>query len=156
MNTNIPAGKVTITSMLTALSLWLEWLIIPVAILLASMTIDYITGLWAAEYRGEKIDSAKGISGLKKKVLLLLLVAVGLLLDMLLFYCSSAFGFDIPMKFIVAVVIAVWLTINEIISILENIKDTGVHLPAWLLPMVKNLKSKVESVPLQVEKEDAE
>jgi phage-related holin len=45
----------------------------------------------------------------------------------------------------VACFVALWLICNEIISILENIADIGVDLPPFLLKIVKNLKSQVES-----------
>lgn len=152
--TNVTAEKVTVAGMLAALAIWLEWLLIPLVILIVAMTIDYITGLRAAKYRSEKVDSAKFAKGIEKKVMLLALVGVGLLIDALLLYCSSAFGVEMPIKFIVAVVIAVWLTVNELISILENIKDTGADIPIWLLPLIKNLKSKVENIQPQIDKED--
>ena len=34
---------------------------------------------------------------------------------------------------------------SELISILENIKDAGVNIPAFLLPLIKNIKSQTES-----------
>lgn len=146
--------KVTLTGMLAALSIWLELLTVPVLLLVAAMSIDYITGIRAAKYRGEQVNSAKGLKGLEKKVMLLLLVAVGLLIDLLMIYCVGAFGMDFPFKFAVALVITVWLTVNEIISILENIRDTGTNLPVWLLPLIKNIKSKVESAAPKPGEED--
>ena len=37
-----------------------------------------------------------------------------------------------------------WLICNEIISILENIQDMGVNIPAFLQPLVKHIGSQVE------------
>lgn len=44
----------------------------------------------------------------------------------------------------VACIVAIWIICNEIISILENIKDMGVAIPAFLLPIVEHVKSQVE------------
>ena len=41
-------------------------------------------------------------------------------------------------------IVAIWIICNEIISILENIKDMGVAIPAFLLPIVEHVKSQVE------------
>ena len=150
---NLTLEKVAFTGMLSALLIYLEQLIIPVAILLVAMTLDYVTGILAAKHRGQKIDSAKSIKGLDKKVAHLLLIVAGVILDCVLFYSINYFGFGVSMMFLAAIVIAVWLIINELISILENLKDSGAPIPSWLLPLVKNLKSKVENITPQSEKE---
>ena len=46
--------------------------------------------------------------------------------------------------FLVACVVAMWLICNEIISILENIQDMGVNIPAFMQPLVKHIRSQVE------------
>ena len=46
--------------------------------------------------------------------------------------------------------VSMWLLVvvgaicNEIISILENIQDMGVNIPAFLQPLVKHIRSQVE------------
>lgn len=143
---NETAVKVTFTGLLAVLSVWLEALAVPVVLLILAMVIDYATGLLAASHRGKTITSYRSVNGIAKKVCHLLLVAVGLILDSLIFYVRESFGLAFPWSFVIAAVVAVWLTANEIISILENIQDIGVILPAWLLPLAKNLKGKVEAV----------
>ena len=49
-----------------------------------------------------------------------------------------------PVTFLVACVVAMWLICNEIISILENIQDMGVNIPAFMQPLVKHIRSQVE------------
>ena len=48
------------------------------------------------------------------------------------------------MTFLVACVTAMWLICNEIISILENIQDMKVNIPAFLQPLVRHIRSQVE------------
>jgi len=148
------AVKFTFTGLLAILSLWLEALTVPVILLVLAMVLDYATGLMAASHRGNDITSYRSINGIAKKICHLLMVAVGLIMDCLILYCKEIFGLSLPWSFVIAAVIAVWLTVNEVISILENIQDIGVSMPIWLLPLVKNIKSKVESLSPETEKED--
>lgn len=51
----------------------------------------------------------------------------------------------------------IWIICNEIISILENIKDMGVTIPTFLIPLVTHVKSQVEDkVNINPENEDSE
>ena len=50
----------------------------------------------------------------------------------------------VPVILLVACVVAMWLICNEIISILENIQDMGVNIPAFMQPLVKHIRSQVE------------
>ena len=121
-------------------------LAIPVLLMVACNIIDYGTGLAAAKYRSQHINSYKGLRGIIKKVSMWLLVAVGAVIDQLLLYASTTVGFEIPISFLVAGVVAIWIICNEIISILENIKDIGVPIPSFLLPLTKNIKSHVSKM----------
>jgi len=128
----------------TVLSSWLGILAIPMYILILLNITDYATGLCAAKYRQEKVTSYKGLRGIVKKICMWLLVALGAVIDWLLMYATNTIGIPFPFTFIVACLAAVWLICNEIISVLENIIDIGVELPPFLLPLVKNIKSKAE------------
>ena len=75
-----------------------------------------------------------------------LLVVVGAIVDQLLKYAAATIGITMPITFLIACVVAIWIICNEIISILENIKDIGAPVPPFLLPLLKNLKSQVEEV----------
>ena len=102
-------------------------LAIPVFIMVGCNIIDYITGLIASKYRQEQINSYKGMRGIVKKVCMWLLVIVGAMLDVLIKYATQTMGFNIQVPFIVATLVAVWIVVNEIISILENIVDIGIE-----------------------------
>jgi toxin secretion/phage lysis holin len=137
--------KATFIAVFTALSAWLGVLAIPVLLLVAVNIIDYGTGLAAAKYRGQKISSYVGFRGIAKKICMWLLVALGAFVDILITYGTEQAGITLSFGYAVASLVAVWLICNEIISILENIKDIGVALPPFLLKIVDNLKSQVES-----------
>lgn len=127
------------------LASWLGILYVPMLILIACNIIDYITGLCAAKYRSEAISSYKSFRGIAKKICMWLLVAIGAMLDWLLSYAVGTAGISIGLNFVVASVAAVWLIANEIISILENIRDIGTPLPPFLLRIAESVKRSAEN-----------
>ena len=127
----------TIASLLGALA-------IPVAVLIISNIIDYITGIAAGPKRGQKIDSYKSFRGIWKKVCMWLLILIGALIDWMLMSACTTVGINIPFDFVVSIVVATWLVFNELISILEKMMDIGVDIPPFLMPLVKNLKKQTE------------
>lgn len=136
--------KGTVIAVVSALMSWLGILAIPVFLLVGCNVIDYLTGICAAKYRTESISSYKGIRGIIKKVCMWLLVVIGAWIDILINYAIHTAGIELTIPFVVATVVAVWLVVNEIISILENMIDIGVDMPPFLLPLMKNIKKKTE------------
>lgn len=97
--------------------------------LLAFMIFDYFTGVLVAISR-KVLSSEVGFKGIAKKVMILLLVAVGHILDVHVLgggaICRSAvIGFYIA---------------NEGISILENAGNLGIPLPKKLVAVLQQLK----------------
>lgn len=146
--------KVTVIAVVSALMSWLGILAVPVFLLVGCNLIDYFTGICAAKYRTETINSYKGIRGIIKKVCMWLLVLIGAWIDILLNYAVECAGIAITIPFVVATVVAVWLVVNEIISILENMVDIGVDMPPFLLPIVKYIKKKTEETAEIAEEEE--
>lgn len=145
MNTNVI--KVIITGIAGALSSLLGTLCIPVLLMVACNIIDYITGIWAVPYRKDGgISSYKSIKGIQKKISMWLLVVVGAIIDQLLIYATATVGIDLHLNFLVACIVTFWIICNELISILENMIDIGVKLPAFLMPLVKNIQSQIEDI----------
>lgn len=136
--------KAIFTAVFAFLSALLGVLAVPVILLVACNLIDYTTGLMASKYRAEDINSYKSIRGIFKKVSMWLMVVVGAIIDEMLLYASTSIGWKSPVTFLVACVVAMWLICNEIISILENIQDMGVNIPAFMQPLVKHIRSQVE------------
>lgn len=140
----------------SVLSSMLGILYIPVLLLVTCNVVDYTTGLIAAKYRDDgTISSYKSFRGIFKKISMWMLVVVGVVVDELLKYTTDTIGLKFPFQFLIACIVAVWLICNELISILENIKDAGVNIPAFLLPLVKNIKSQTET-SVNMENEDKE
>lgn len=136
--------KAIFTAVFAFISALLGVLAVPVILLVTCNLIDYATGLMASKYRSQDINSYKSIRGIFKKVSMWLLVVVGAIIDELLLYAATTIGKPMPVTFLIACVVAMWLICNEIISILENIQDMGVNIPAFLQPLVKHIRSQVE------------
>lgn len=139
--TYIKAGFTTVFAFVSSI---LGVLAVPVILMVACNIIDYATGLMASPYRSQDINSYKSIRGIMKKVCMWLLVIVGAVIDQLIAYAGNVVGYTFPFTFLVACIVAIWIICNEIISILENIKDMGVIIPGFLEPLVRNIKSQVE------------
>lgn len=141
---NTDRVKLWFVTVLTALNSFLGSLAVPFYILVGANVVDYVTGICAAVYRGEKVSSDVGFHGIAKKVCMWLLVMVGYVLD----YCVVAVGHtvnvDISTGCLVSVAVVFWLLANEIISILENISDIGTPLPPFLLKLVEFVRDKTE------------
>ena len=145
-----------IASIVGALTGLFGVLAIPILLLVVSNVVDYVTGVIASKFRGQKISSYKGIQGITKKVCMWLLIVVGVIVDEVIAYSVAQFGLVIPVTFVVACIVAIWLVINELISILENLKDIGVPLPPFAMKLLKNIKSQIETKADVIEDESEE
>ena len=128
----------------TALKSFLGSLAVPFYILVGANVVDYVTGICAAVYRGEKVCSEVGFRGIAKKVCMWLLVMIGFVLDYCLVEMGHTVNIDIGFNCLVSVAVVFWLLANEIISILENISDIGTPLPPFLLKLVEYMREKTE------------
>ena len=128
---------------LGALAAYFNVLLIPLIVLVAVMMIDYITGMAGAAYTG-KINSRVGIIGIVKKICYLALVAVGIVVDYLITTALVQIGIAIQINYCFGMIITIWLIINELISILENLGELNIPLPHFLIRTVKSLKGRVE------------
>lgn len=136
--------KAWIIGAFAVLTSWLGNLAIPVYILVACNIFDYITGVTAAKNRGKVVSSSYGFMGIVKKIFMWLLIVIGVFIDIILQYIVENLNIPIVLPYIVGCVVAIWLVLNEIISILENLNDIGVPMPPFLMPLVQRLKVQVE------------
>ena len=149
--------QVIFSAALAALISYLGVVAIPVTVLMTAMIIDYVTGM-AAAWHNKKLSSKKGLSGIIKKISYLALVCVGMGVDWLIYsglsqagistiYSGlSQAGISTEHSVFFGVLVTVWLIINELISILENLKAIGVPMPTFLIKIVKRLKVMAENV----------
>ena len=140
----VKAFKAVFISLGTTISSLLGALFVPILIMVACNTLDFITGMINSNMKGESITSKAFYRGIVKKVCMWLLVIVGVLIDETLAYSLQQFGIALPFSFLVACVVAVWIICNEFLSILENLDQIGVPMPAFLKKLVQYLQHQTE------------
>ena len=126
-----------------ALAAYFNVLLIPLAVLMGAMLIDYITGMAGAACTGE-INSRVGVTGIIRKAGYLALVAVGMVVDYLINSALVNIGINFRIYYCFGMIITIWLIINELISILENLGELKIPLPKFLVNTIKSLKGRVE------------
>lgn len=144
-NIESAAISATFSAAIAALVCYLDVMAVPVIVLCAVMVLDYITGMISA-WRKKTLDSKKGVFGIVKKVCYLALVAVGMGVDWLIYSGIRQVGVAWDYTIFFGVVVTVWLIINELISILENLGGIGVPMPKFLVTIVKRLRITTEKV----------
>lgn len=133
---------------------WFGLLAVPLLLLVPCQMIDWFTGIAAAKIQGIKIESKVSYQGIVKKVCMYLLIFVGWVLDLLIAYIMTNMNITFVLPNIVACFVAVWLILNELISITENVDIIGVHVP-FLSPIMRLIKEKVEDTVHVEEHEEA-
>ena len=141
-------NKVNVISLIVAglsveLSIYFKKLLIPLAIMLIAMAVDYITGLIKA-YVLKELSSKKGMAGIFKKFAYILVVVVGIIADYLCKLFIAEFDINFTFTIPIALLLAIWLTINELISILENLNSINIPMPKFLQALISKLKNTVE------------
>lgn len=135
-----------------ALAYYLEMMAVPMIVLCAVMIVDYITGMTAA-WKYHKLSSRRGAVGIVKKLCYPALICVGMGVDWLLGSGLAQIGVQTDRTVFFGILVTVWLIVNELISILENLKQIGIPLPGFLITAVKHLKITTEQ-PYTEQKEE--
>lgn len=144
-------GKLKAFFIMVGTAIWakLGVLAIPWLLLLLLNIMDYITGIQAAKYRNleddKPVKSYISVRGIQKKVCMHGLVIIGCLVDWLIKSSIINAGWGIQYPPVFAIAIALWLTFNEIISVLENMEDIGTPIPPFLKPIMKMMREKVNN-----------
>ncbi len=132
-----------VSAVITGLLHYLGIVAVPIIILIIAMMIDYMTGMMSAWLNAE-LSSKKGIKGIVKKISYLALVAVAMIVDWLICCGLQQINVDIKYSVFFAVLVAVWLIINELISVLENLSRMGVPIPNFLKKLINRLKTTID------------
>lgn len=120
-------------------------LLIPIIVLACFMVLDYFTGM-ASAWINKQLNSRIGIRGILKKISYLCVVCVAIGADYLIHSSLLQIGISYSLTYLLGMIVTIWITINEMISILENIaKITGENAPAFLTAILGKLKSTIEN-----------
>lgn len=137
-------SKALLSIILGALTSYMHLMAVPLIILVAAMIIDYISGLMKAWAAGE-LSSKIGRQGILRKTGYMLLVCVAGVVDWLIFSGLTKIGITLEFSFCFGLIVTIWLIINELISILENLAALDVPMPGFLKSVVKHLRNAVEA-----------
>ena len=133
-----------ITLIIAGVSAYFKIIAIPLLVLIVVMITDYATGMTSA-YMHKEFSSKVGIIGAVKKVSYIALVCVGVCADYLIHTALTQLGVQLNIQLLFGLLVTVWLIINELISILENLSKIGVPMPSFLMKLVEKLKVTVEN-----------
>lgn len=136
--------KILVSSIGAFLSAKLGILYIILPLLMAVMIIDYLTGMLSAKKEG-KTNSKTGMWGIVKKLLYGVEIIVAMIVDWTIINLAGTLGISIKVTTFFGLLVTIWLVINELVSILENLTRLGVPLPSFLVKVVSNFKVVVEN-----------
>lgn len=135
--------KLSIATAVAMIGSAIDVIILPFCVLCVLMCADYCTGL-AKSWQAGTLSSRTGVLGFVKKLCYGIAVIAAAGVDYVIAYCCELAGKDFGYHPIFVLLVIVWLSINECISILENLSEIGVPLPAFLIKTANRLKKEVE------------
>lgn len=134
------AGFAAVVGGLTA---YFRIMAVPILILMLVMIADYLSGMVKA-WINDELNSRIGLKGIVKKLSYMLVVIVAACVDWLIGSGLIAVGVQLDRSYYFGVMVTVWLIVNELISILENLNAVGVPLPGFLSRIISHLKNAVD------------
>lgn len=131
-------GMTTIKAAIAAVGAWLSYMLggwdMILKVLVGFVVLDYLTGVIAAYHRKD-LSSNVGMYGIAKKICLFIPVAMAHWLDQAV--VTRVVGTELLRN------VAIWFYLaNEGLSIIENLGEIGILIPAPLLEALKQLKEK--------------
>ena len=144
MTPNTSTGlKAVLSTTIALAAAYCQALALPAFILGVAMACDYFSGV-AVAWVQNKLSSRVGIVGIIKKVGYALLVVVGIVVDWVIHYAAEMLGWASVNFFYFGLLVTIWITLNECISICENVARLGVKVPSFLQKVIERLKNTAE------------
>ncbi len=136
--------KMVVAAIFAATGAYFRELLGPILVLVAVMLLDYISGM-ARAWAEKDLSSRMGVLGIVKKLLYLVAVAVAVVVDWVIQTAAAKAGINAVGVHFVGLLVAIWLILNECISILENVSALGVPIPAFLQTIIERLRQTTET-----------
>ncbi len=111
---------------------------VPLIIIVSiAVVFDIITGVIAAVYTGEGLNSKKARKGALKKATMFLALGFGIFLDYLIPMATAQIGFEVTAKLLFSSIIAFYIVFTECVSVCENIfKCNPNAFPKWIIKIL--------------------
>lgn len=130
----------------------LEMIYPALILLIFLMVVDYVSGMLASkkealEHPNNKKygwSSKKSIIGIYKKLGYIITILVAISTDYILYTLLDKMEIEYQKRIVFGFLVAIWLTINELLSILENAGRMGVQLPQFLMDVLAEMKNEVD------------
>lgn len=135
--------KATLSVAFAALTVYLNQMLIPLIVLVIALIVDYITGMTKA-WINSQLSSQIGFKGIVKKIGYLIVVCCGMGVDWLIHTAVVSTGVEMNAMYLFGMIACIWLIINEMISVLENLSIIGVPVPEFLKKVMEKLKQSAE------------
>ena len=109
-------------------------------VLIAMMTLDYVTGLMtgmmgvSSKTEGGKLSSRAAFDGLMRKIMIFLVVILSVLVDL-----AVQYGAGVTFNAVTGAT-CLWFIASEGVSVLENAAEMGVPIPGILRRALEVLK----------------
>lgn len=117
------------------------------AIVAIAVLFDIVTGVVAAIYTGEGINSKKARRGAMKKASMFLALAFGIFLDYLIPLATSQIGLDFTVRLMFSNVITFYIAFTECVSVCENIfRCNPDAFPKWITKILTEGKNKLDTL----------
>ncbi len=118
-----------------------------IAIVLIAVIFDIITGIIAAIYTGEGLNSKKARQGALKKGTMFLALAFGIFLDYLIPFAAVQVGFAVDVNLLFSSVIAFYIAFTECVSVCENIfRCNPEAFPKWITKLLTEGKEHLDNI----------
>lgn len=117
---------------------------IMIALVLAVILFDFVTGLIKAKINGT-LNSTVGTKGFFKKIALFVCLFFGFFLDFAIPYMCQSVSIDITFHTPFGLIICFYIILNECISICENLYACNSSImPKWIVNILHTAKEKLE------------
>lgn len=110
-----------------------------------AIVFDVITGLIKSKVKEKPWSSKRGMIGFWKKISLLVALFFGMFLDFFIPVALTAANTELPFNTPFGLIIGVYITLNESISICENLYAINpMTLPKWIMTLMRKTSEKID------------